>query len=169
MKEVIILGKASSGYSCPFDAETWGINDVCTFPQYEGKHFNKLIVTDPINPRNMSQERVDKIKKYAPIVSYQEYGDEHYPIWEIIDEFLPPNFNRIYLANGAARAIALAVYLKYERIRLYGIDHCDEHFIPLKGCVEYWIGRAQERGIIVDIQEESCLMKVVRPKGYIFP
>lgn len=163
MKEVIILGKASSGYSCPFDAEVWGINDVCTIPPYWGKHFNKLIVTDPINPENMSQSRINEIKSYGfPIVSYHEYADETYPLMDIINEFCPANTNRIYMANGCVRAIALAIYWRYEKIRLYGIDHCDEQYIPLKGCVEYWIGRAQERGVLVEIQDESCLMKVVR-------
>ncbi len=165
-KELIILGKSESGYDCPFDAEVWGINDVCTIPQYAGKHFDKLIVTDPV-----AQEKIDTLKSYGiPIISNQPYADEEYPIVEIITEFLPHDDTRLYMFNTAARAIALAIYWRYTKIRLYGIDQCSSYYIPLKGCIEYWIGRAHERGIGVETQKESCLMTVVRPcntEGYV--
>lgn len=155
MKEVIILGKAPSGASCPFDAEVWGINDVCTFPEFKGKHFNKIIFTDPMSEG--LQRRVAAVKSLnIPIISLFDYGDERYPLVEIIR-----GFNTMYLCNTVSRAIALALYLGYGKIRLYGIDHKLPQHRSMRGTVEYWIGRAHERGVIVDIQEESNLLKQV--------
>jgi len=163
-KELIILGIAPSGEDCPFDTEVWGINDVCTLPQYMGKHFDKLVVTDPLGGHVISQEWMDNVKSYGiPVISYREYADEQYPLDEIIEEFLPDGDDTFFMYSTPARAMALAIYWGYTKIRLYGIDQCSHHYIPLKGCVEYWIGRAHERGITVEVQKQSCLMSVVRP------
>lgn len=157
MREVIILGSAPSGIECPFDAEVWGLNDVCV--QYAGRHFDKLIVTDPID----NQEDIDNLKSYGiPIVSPHDYADESYPVSEIRKTFPVYGTWGLYATNTCARAIALALYLGYEKIRLYGVDQNTIGYIAAKGTVEYWIGRAHERGVIVDIQEESCLLQKIK-------
>ena len=50
--------------------------------QYEGKKVQKLFAFD-ILPK----EYTDEMKKFAPVMSWQEYADEKYPLETILKEF----------------------------------------------------------------------------------
>ncbi len=152
MKDVIILGKAPSGKVCPFDTEVWGLNDVPSM--YPGKHFDKLFAVDPQSPSELQVMH----ESGATIVSIQDFATERFPVEEIRIKF-----GSTYYMASAAFAVAYAIYYGYEKIRLYGVDHnVHSDYLRGKGSVEYWLGRAQERGIIIETQPESHLLKSIR-------
>lgn len=157
MKEVIILGKGNSRDKCPFDAEVWGINDVYKMPEVKGKRIDKLFSFD-----DWSKSYTDKQKKVATLVSWRNYATENYPLEEIIK-----HFNTEYFNNTAAYMIALAIYLKYDKIRLYGIDHpIGSPWFEDRTGVEYWLGRAEEAGIKVEVAEGSQVLRTLTGKLY---
>ena len=85
-----------------------------------------------------------------------------YPLDEII-----AHFNTKYFASSVCFSLAYAIYAGYEKIWLYGIDHTTGTcYVMQKACVEYWIGRAVERGIEVVIPKGSALCKTMNGKLY---
>ena len=155
MKEVIILAKGMTNKFCPFDCEVWGVNNV--HEDFPDKRIDKLYSFDEV-----SKELTDSQKKRAPVVSWRKYADEKYPLKEIIKEF-----KTYYFPNSICYMIAHAIYLGYERIKLYGIDQpLGSPWFEDRLGEEYWLGRAQERGIELVIPEESELLKTVTGRIY---
>lgn len=158
MKELIILGKGATREDCPFDAEVWGVNDVYSDPGVKGKRIDKLFAFDPMPNINF----IEGMRQAAPIVSWQDYADIKYPLDEIIREF-----HSKYFTSTICYMIALAIYWGYERIKLYGVDYLIGYeYIEAKGGVEYWLGRAEERGIQVKISEGSQLLQTFNGQIY---
>lgn len=86
-----------------------------------------------------------------------------YPINELIQ-----GFNRDYFTSGVAYALALALATPdVVEIGLWGIDlvHKTE-YQQQRPCAEYWIGRAEERGIKITVADESALLKQRHRYGY---
>ena len=152
-KDVIILGKSPTGSLCPFDgAEIWGVNNVATHLEFVGKQIHKLFAFDIL-----PQEYTDEMKKSAPICSFQPYADIPYPIEEV-----KQSFQSDFFTNTVSYQIALAGYLKVERVRIYGVDVAfGAPYAQENRGVEYWIGRAQERGVKVEVPKESHLLRTV--------
>ncbi len=152
MKDLIILGKGDSSKHCPFDTEVWGVNDVYLKPECKGKKIDKLFAFDPLG-----DGYVTGMKLVAPVVSWQSYADEKYPLNEILEEFKSK-----YFPNTICYMLALAIYQRYEKLRLYGIDQpSGSQYAIDKSGVEYWLGRAQGRGIEVVVSQGSCLLETV--------
>lgn len=81
---------------------------------------------------------------------------EELPLEDMLNEFQGG-----YINNTAAAALAYAIYLKPKEISLWGMDytfpnsHKNERG---RACVEYWMGRAQERGILFRLPPKTSLM-----------
>jgi hypothetical protein len=87
-----------------------------------------------------------------------------YPLEEVINACGTNYFN-----NTAAYAIAYAIYLGVKRISCFGIDftYPDAGYAEKgRGCCEYWLGRAMERGIQVFIPNTSSLLDACKPILY---
>jgi hypothetical protein len=152
---MIILGWGPTSAECPYDDEVWGVNNVwCGF---EGKRIDKIFAFDPWEEYNIRE-----MKKVAPIVSWRDYADIKYPLEEIIEEF-----NSEYFTNSVTYMIAYALYLKEPEIRFYGIDapYGSKYALDKSG-VEYWLGRAIERGMKIVSPEGSNLLKTVTGEVY---
>jgi len=150
MKDLILLAKGNTRFVCPFDGgEVWGVNDVGSFPEFKGKHIDRIFTFDPRSPDWLEKARV------APIWSWQPYADQKYPLKEVMKRF-----GTSYFTNTISYMLALAVYAKFERIRLYGVDapYGGIYFMEKSG-LEYWIGRAQEAGIEVVPCEGSLMLQ----------
>ena len=87
---------------------------------------------------------------------------ERYPLTEVIDS-LPAH--RPYLTGSFALTIALAVHEGFRRIILDGVqfwgslDHWSAGEAWAVPCIEYHIGRAEARGIDVQVPEGSGLFR----------
>ena len=150
---VTILGKAMTSALCPFDTdEIWGVNNVASDPGFEKRHFHKLFAFD-----QLEQAYTDEMKTHAPICSWQDYKDIPFPIEEVKKEF-----KTIFFTNTVSYMIAYAIYLKVKKISIYGVDVAfGAPYAQENRGVEYWIGRAHERGIEVEVPTESQLLRTV--------
>lgn len=96
-------------------------------------------------------------------VAHQDYPSMiAYPLAEVIEKM-----GACYFNSTPAYAIAYAIYLGVTRINLFGLDYTwpDVNSAEAgKACCEYWLGRAQERGIDVVISDKSTLMDSHRPR-----
>jgi hypothetical protein len=66
-----------------------------------------------------------------------------------------------YINGTGAAALAYAIYLSRKRFHFVGIRfHVSQRHKNEKGraCVEYWLGRAQERGIGIRLPPKTSLM-----------
>ena len=85
-----------------------------------------------------------------------------YPLDEIIAALLP-NFKRgeeinKYFTSGPCYALALAIYLGYERIEMYGIEmESNQEYIYQRDGIGLWFGIALGRGMTVYIPPESMI------------
>jgi len=158
MDDVILLAKGETRFLCPFDAdEVWAVNDVGSDPQFKGKKIDKIFRFDPTNTSLLKE-----MKDVAPIVSWQYYADIKYPIEEITKEFKTE-----YLCNTISYMIAYAIYTGIKQIRLFGVDapYGGIYEIERSG-IEYWIGRATERGVKVIPCKGSHLLRTITGKLY---
>jgi len=60
--------------------------------------------------------------------------------------------------------LCLAIHMKYKRVVLYGVDFGPwDGAEPMSGraCLEYWVGVAEERGVLVQVREPTSLFKTI--------
>lgn len=154
-KDIIILGYSGTANECPFDAETWGVNQAGKY--HPGKKVNYCFAFD-----KLPSEYITEMKAIAPIISWQDYGDIRYPIKRIIREF------RInYFVNTVCYMLAYAIFNEAERIGIYGGDT----FLGAtwqresKG-IEFWLGIAHGRGIELRLPPKSELLRSMQGRIY---
>ena len=172
MKEVILLGTAPSRKFCPFDVETWGVNGVYTIEQQnkaEGKPFrlDKIFITDhTFSPEGTLHFDIDVMNKIGEDYKCQFITLHRIQLGTHILKSIPYPYKRIvkkfktdYFTSSIAYMMAYALDRNYEKIRFYGVDMASTmEYYTQKAGVEYWIGRAHERGCIVEISQGSVLM-----------
>ena len=72
-----------------------------------------------------------------------------------------------FFSNAICYMMALALLWDYEKIWWYGIDmSTSSTYLFEKGAVEYWMGRANERGVPVINTEESATGKTIDGRMY---
>ena len=156
-KELILLAKGDSRKHCPFDTEVWGLNNVFLKPEVKGKRIDKLFAFDPLEA-----DYISAMKQVAPIISWQDYADEKYPLDEIVKEF-----GTEFFTNTICYMIALAIHQSYDKLKIYGVDMpIGSEYINEKGGIEYWLGVAQDRGIKLEIAPGSQLLRTVNGQIY---
>lgn len=83
-------------------------------------------------------------------------GSFEYPFAEVVEEFQVG-----YLQNGVAYMIAFAMLCDVKKLYLYGCDYDfrtpGSMYEAGRCCVEYWMGRAHERGIGIVLPDKSNL------------
>jgi hypothetical protein len=85
-----------------------------------------------------------------------------YPLDDIVNTLLP-NFKRgdeicRYFTSGPCYALALAIYLGYENIEMYGIEmEANAEYIYQRDGIGLWFGIALGKGINVTIPKESMM------------
>jgi len=88
-----------------------------------------------------------------PIVMMEQYAEVprayKYPLEEIKEKFLADT-NVLYFTSTVAYAIALALYLEYDRIEIYGVEmETDTEYRYQRAGVGYWVGLATGAGVDV--------------------
>ena len=89
-----------------------------------------------------------------------------YPLEEVINCVGSSYFN-----TGVAYAIAYAIYIGVKELALYGIDfsYKDRHVAESgRGCVEYHIREAVQRGIDIKVAQNSTLLDTVNGPGHFY-
>jgi hypothetical protein len=155
-----------------FCDETWAINT-----------WGSILASDRIF--HMDDVRVQEIRAQAgnsyighmlnelqlaegpPIYTSREHPEyprlRAFPLEDVINACGTDYFN-----CTPAYAIAYAIYLGVRRISLFGIDFTypnAHHAEKGRGCCEYWLGRAMQRGIEVFVPKPSSLLDACYPQS----
>ena len=150
MKDLTILGRGPSWKECPFRTnELWGTVTCLTVEELRDRPFTKVFAFDGIESAvegiNIAKER--KI----PVVSNREYATERYPLVEIAREF-----QSSYFMPSISYMLAYALYLKYERLYIYGIDQGPRwDYQSGKPHIVFWLGVATGRKVDLRIGKGS--------------
>lgn len=142
-----------------FGAEVWAINFVGHTIKCD-----KIVAMDYITRDNWPLHMLVELHKtQLPIISCAKPKDialnvMEYPLKEVTEFF--GGFQ--YFNTSVAYAVALAIFLGAEDIGLYGIDFTwpgeKNKAEEGRSCVEFWLGIAIERGIVISIPGTSTLL-----------
>lgn len=90
-----------------------------------------------------------------------------FPLVEVVNKLNCP-----YFQHGLAYQIAFAMLCGVKKMQFYGCDfgdHKDEEIESGRHCVEFWLGRAFERGIQIEHAKDTTLMDTnTRQDGHIY-
>jgi hypothetical protein len=108
------------------------------------------------------------MKKHpGPIMTSRAYADYpgliEYPLQHVIRSTGTAYFN-----STVAYAVAYAIHIGVKEMSLFGVDFTwpNVHAAEAgRACVEFWIGQAMARGMIIHIAESSTLMDAVEPEA----
>lgn len=96
----------------------------------------------------------------VPVVTSRSHPDYpalvEFPLEDVLN-----NLGYDYFNGTAAYAVAFAIHIGVEKISLFGIDYTlpNQHQAEKgRACVEYWLGKAQERGIKITVPKCSTLL-----------
>lgn len=171
---IIIAQGLSSLVDCPFDIETWGTNTVyrlAGFSELLNKfRLDKLFIADPLycplrGIKNYDIEEMNALD--IPIVSLHKIQGLKaglYPYKKITE-----HFKTDYFTGSIDYVIAYALYQGYDELNCYGFtfDRYDE-WMEQKGGIEYWLGRAEERGCKVYIAPPTSIKQNINKLPYGF-
>lgn len=111
-----------------------------------------------------------------PIYMQEEYPEipssVKYPLEEIVAEYLPGLYRMgkkrkkeqiEYFTSSVSYALALGLYLGYEKIELYGVEMAtDTEYGDQRAGVYFWQGIALGRGVEIQIHEKSISYKALK-------
>jgi len=171
MRNIIILAVGPSWSECKFDREVWGVNSVARWPW----RLDKLFFVDPLetfNPSVMTVEdaaaahtrgvQLITTQKNAAYAAKFGIPTTIFPLHEIVAKF-----KTTYFANTICYMVAYAMHQNVDNIAVYGADHLtNQTYILERPGLEYWLGRAEQAGIGVEIAEGSALLKTMNGKMY---
>lgn len=99
-------------------------------------------------------------KSPVPVVTSRAHPDYpalvEFPLEDVLN-----NLGHDYFNSTAAYAVAFAIHIGAAKISLFGIDYTlpnQHHAEKGRACVEYWLGKAQERGIKISLPKTTTLM-----------
>lgn len=175
-KHVAILGLGGSldqyleitkrlGGRSKFCDETWAINALGdVFACDLVFHMDDVRIQEiraAANPSGNIAAMLPWIKaSKVPVVTSRAHPD-YPPLVEFPLEDVLNNLGHDYFNSTAAYAVAFAIHIGAAKISLFGVDYTlpNQHQAEKgRACVEYWLGKAQERGIKISLPKTSTLM-----------
>jgi len=166
LSNIYILGRGVSLIRCPVEkpenSEYWGCNNV-----YRAREVDRLFVMHDLYATQFRRDKdlIETVnKKDFPVYTLGKYdvlkNNVQYPMEEVLKEF-----EQSYFLNNTCYMIALAILQNPKNMTFYGVDltfgNKSEYFRDAKACVEFWLGVATGRGIMVHLAAESTLLKRV--------
>lgn len=155
--------------------EVWGINALGNiFDCDRIFHMDDVRVQESrakANPEGNIAAMLRWLKTHpGPIYTSRKHHDYpgliDFPLSDVINAF-----GQVYFNSTAAYAVAMAVFLGFERIEIYGFDFTypnAHHAEKGRACVEFWLGIAVSRGIDVKVPHVSTLMDACEPDGRLY-
>ena len=173
-KEVILLAMGPTRRLCPFDAETWGLNNGYRQIMHMRGRLDKLFLShtqcwynDDVPPT--------PIYDWAEINKLYDAGVDVINIHRVTGlksrlyplKALIKKFGTEYFGNTICYQMAYALHKGYNKIRMYGADMMtlDEYKLE-KGGVEFFIGMAIAKGVDFWISDDSSICKTHTGKPY---
>ena len=98
----------------------------------------------------------------VPVYMQEKYEDVpasiKFPLNELIADLFGDYKPIPYITSSVAYALALAVYLKYKKIEVYGVEmETNTEYGHQRIGVAFWVGIAIGRGIEIDFHSDSIL------------
>lgn len=179
MKDIIILGMGPSRSDCPFDAETWGVNNGYRQVQELGGRLDKLFIChrgqewdwegDPVFAFDEINDLVDKGLEIMSLFKVKELGKTT----RIPFRRMKKKLKTEYFTDTISYMIAYALYKNTRvnrkgllelkepmRIRFYGVDmQTKDEYATERGGIEIFIMLAKWLGAEVTISENSALLR----------
>jgi hypothetical protein len=158
-KSVNIIGKGKTWVDAPLDGFSMGITQLI-LRRPVSMVIDMNVYTDG---RWGSQERADadKARKICGERGIDYIDLSNYPLREIIEKF-----DTDYFSSTVDYAIALALYLGYDDINLYGVTLSIADYSTLKCGCDFWCGYAKGLGAKVTVHGQSTVMRTVDGKVY---
>lgn len=76
-------------------------------------------------------------------------------------------FKRNYFSDSIAYMVAYALYKGCTKLRFYGVDmHTMSEYAQEKGGIEYWLGRAEERGVEIELSQGTAVLQTATGHPY---
>lgn len=166
MKKLILLGTAVSIYNVPYENELfeiWGTGTTANMPST--KRLDRIYeVHDRATIDWLISDRKCNYNKYKCPVFVRDLDEVNGLIDYPVDFCKEKNkifkiLKREYFTSTVSWMLAHAIIQGYTEITIMQIhlSHESEYFYE-RPCIEYWIGRAEERGIKVNIPEDSEIL-----------
>lgn len=156
--KVIIIGKGSGWENAPAKGETWGVNNLCL--RRDVKLVFNMHDLDKHRNHPLFNKTIDHVNEHSiPIVTQKKYSRIPTSISFPLDK-MPKK----YFGNGIDYMVAYALYKKATHIDMYGVVmETDTEYTLHRPSLEYWIGHAEGKGIIVTIHKPTQVC--CNPKG----
>ena len=160
MKPLTMVGRGESWRECPFNTEEiWGAATCLITEGLADKPYTKVFAFDGDLDKRIKQSLEVARSRNLPIVSSEHYATEVWPSREIVKDT-----GTSYFLDTISRMLGYAIYLRYQKIFLYGIDYGPQWAnMQSKAVVSFWLGYAMGRGI--DIRLGRGSMKWVYTLG----
>lgn len=169
---VYIVGFAPSWPLTPWEtpgAHFWGMNALHKVaPDKPWTAWFQLHDVERHHPNDLQEHLSWMAQSNIPVFMWEEHVAKYglpnavpYPREAIV------SFFGEYFTNTVSWMVALAIYQKYQRIGVYGVDMAqDEEYMHQRPSVEYFLGWAKGAGIDLDIPITSDLLKSPYLYGY---
>ena len=181
MKKVAIVGFGKSMDEAPFNDksyEIWGLNDLYDkIPRWDRwfdiHSFDEKTDQNSIKGHQTNRAKDQKLAAYkkmtCPVYCQEAWEEipnaEKFPLEEIEAKFC--GGEKGYFTNQPSYMVALAIYLDFDVIELYGVDMAiDTEYSVQRPSVEYWLGLARGMGKTVYVPASSTLLKVLYRYGF---
>jgi hypothetical protein len=158
------------------DCDVWVFNEALADPSGWAKRADGVFqMHDPTiwrNPKNRNDPgHYEWLKSgNTPTIWMREKYDEvpkavRYPLEEIQEELLGNFSTQRFFTSSISYAIALAIYLSYDRIEMYGIElESNTEYFYQRDCATFWTGVAVGNGI--DVYAPIAMFKAPYLYGY---
>ena len=166
--KLVILGCLDTFADAPFDDdsfEIWGMNYL--WRKFEGVENARADVWWEIHtPHTRTDEHLDWLEAcQMPVIMQETHltipNSVKYPLDEIIKEY-----GRRYFLCTMNYQIALAMYMGYKEIHMYGFNMILGDDLIQRWSVEYWLGRAEQSGIKIFLPDDCDMLKSPYLYGY---
>lgn len=155
MKEITLLGGGKTANLCELEGEFWVTYKI--LPSVDPVSECGKVFIDGNEYRRRGAIALAKSNN-VPIVSTESYATEPFPLEEIVKRFKIP-----YFTCTLSYMIAYAIYLGYEKIRLFGMDPPEEwEHKADKPRITYWLGVAKGLGIEYELTPGSKLWAIMQ-------
>lgn len=169
MKTVCLVGMAPSSRDLierePAGEETWGLNQahVLYYPDVQARFtrwfqlhpWSEMVARQKPELAHLEWLRTCKIPVYTEEVQPDISTSVRYPYEDVCTDI-----GGTYLTSAMAYMLALAIYEKFELIKVFGIDMATgTEYEDQRPCFEHLLGLALGRGIAVWLPPDCPLLK----------
>lgn len=175
MKDIIILGMGPSRSDCPFDSETWGVNNGYRQVKEQEGRLDKLFICHRGQELDYEDDPVfdwDELNALEAEIVTLFNVKEINKLTRIPFRAIVKKFETKYFTDTIAYMVAYALHINTTkrngvlklkepmRLRFYGVDmHSQDEYNTERGGIEYFIAIAKALGAKVWIHESSALCK----------